>query len=210
MKQADREKLQKVLLATVMWLCVLFYAFAAGVWYDENRTPDEAPTEPQAVMIEETEQVMAAMPIPATETAPVGLDPMIEDTYLRDDIPLSYELQAMLYGACLEFEIEYPLALAMIEQETRFENIKGDGGRAYGYFQVWPKWHKDRMAELGVTDLMDPEGNFRVAMHFIRELLDRYGNLEDALSFYNSGETGGNQYSREVMERMGKYEPDLR
>lgn len=203
-------KLQVVLWCTVMWLCVLFYAFAAGVWYDENVKPDEAPVEEQqAVIIEETEQVMAAMPIPAKETATAGLDPMIEDTYLRDDIPLSYELQAALYGVCLEYEIEYPLALAMLEQETRFENTKGDGGNAYGYFQVWPFWHKDRMAELGVTDLMDPEGNFRVAMHYMRELLDKHGNLEDALCFYNSGETGGNKYSREVMERMQKYEPDL-
>ena len=202
MKQVDRAKLQKVLLATVLWVCVLFYAFAAGVWYDENRKPDEA----QAVIIEETEPVMAAMPIPIITVVQDGLDPMIEDTYLRDDIPLSYELQAMLYGACLEYEIEYPLALAMIEQETQFKNIKGDGGEAYGYFQVWVKWHKDRMTELGVTDLMDPEGNFRVAMHFMRELLDRYGNLEDALCFYNSGETGGNKYSREVMEKMVKYD----
>ena len=205
MKQDDCERLQKVLLATVMWLCVLFYAFAAGVWYDENMKPDKAPTEPRAVIIEETEQVMAAMPIPAMETAPAGLDPMIEDTYLRDDIPLSYELQAALYGACLEFEIEYPLALAMLEQETQFENTMGDGGNAYGYFQVWPYWHGDRMAELGVTDLMEPEGNFRVAMHFMRELMDRYGNLEDALSYYNSGEPGGNKYSRCVLASVEKW-----
>lgn len=211
MKQADREKLQRALLATVMWICVLFYAFAAGVWYDERHTEVPEPVdELQAVIVEDIPPVMAAMPIPAVETAPAGLDPMIEDTYLRDDIPLSYELQAMLYGACLEFGVEYPLALAMLEQETQFKNIKGDGGNAYGYFQVWPYWHKDRMAELGITDLMEPEGNFRVAMHFMRELLDRYGNLEDALCFYNSGETGGNQYSREVMEGMMKYEPDLR
>lgn len=194
-KMNDREKLCNALWATVLWVCVLFYAFAAGVaageWEDE---PEPVPME-----CIEVEPVMAAMPFPATETAPAGLDPMVEDTYLRDDVPLSYELQAALYGACLEFEVEYPLALAMLERETQFENTKGDGGNAYGYFQVWPYWHKDRMAELGVTDLMEPEGNFRVAMHFMRELLDRYGNLEDALCYYNSGEPGGNQYSRSVL-----------
>lgn len=206
-----QERLADGMLCAVILICVVFFAFAAGVWYDEqHREVPEQVEEPQAVIVEKIPPVMAAMPIPVTTVVQDGLDPMIEDTYLRDDIPLTYELQAMLYGACLEFEIEYPVALAMLEQETRFKNIKGDGGNAYGYFQVWVKWHKDRMAELGVTDLMEPEGNFRVAMHYMRELLDRFGNLEDALCFYNSGETGGNKYSREVMERMMKYEPDLR
>ena len=202
-------KLEEALWTTVMWVCVLFYAFAAGVWYDEN-VLNEEPVEQLPAVIEPEEPVMVAMPIPAPEPTPAGLDPMVEDTYLRDDIPLSYELQAALYGACLEFGIEYPLALAMIEQETQFKNIMGDGGKAYGYFQVWPKWHKDRMAQLGVTDLMDPESNFRVALHYMRENLDKHGSLEDALSFYNTGAPGQTKYSREVMERMWKYEPDLR
>ena len=198
-------KLCDALWTTVMWVCVLFYAFAAGVWYDEN-VLNEEPVEQLPAVIEPEEPVMVAMPIPATQAAPAGLDPMIEDTYLRDDIPLSYELQALLYGACKEFGIDYPLALAMIEQETQFKNIMGDGGKAYGYFQVWIKWHKDRMAQLGVSDLMDPEGNFRVALHFMRENLDKYGSLEDALSFYNTGAPGQTRYSREVMERMQKYD----
>lgn len=197
-------KLEDVLWAAVMWVCVLAFAFAAGVWAGERA---EKP-EPEPVEYIQAEPVMAA--VPATETAQESQLGPCEDTYLRDDIPLAYELQMLLYGACLEFRIDYPLALAMIEQETHFKNIKGDGGEAYGYFQVWPKWHKDRMAQLGVTDLMDPEGNFRVALHFMRENLDKYGSLEDALSFYNTGDTGQTKYSREVMERMRKYEPDLR
>ena len=204
------EALQEFLWCAVMVIGLLFFAFAAGVWYDENVLPkEEIPVldleEVQMAVIKPAEPVMVAMPILARSTAPAGLDPMIEDTYLRDDIPLSYELQAMLYGACQEFEIDYPVALAMLEQETHFKNIMGDGGKAYGYFQVWIKWHKDRMVELGVTDLMDPESNFRVALHYMRENLDKYGNLEDALSVYNTGGPGKTRYSREVMEKMEKY-----
>ena len=202
-------KLEEVLWTTVLWVCVIFYAFAAGVKAGEWEKEPEEPVE-YTLVISEPQTQMAAMPIPATEAAPAGPDPMVEETYLRDDIPLDYELQAALYGACLDYDIDYALALAMLEQETNFKNIMGDGGKAYGYFQVWPKWHKDRMAELGVTDLMDPESNFRVALHFMRENLDKYGSLEDALSFYNTGAPGQTKYSREVMERMRKYEPDLR
>jgi len=199
------EKLQRVLWWAVMLICLAFFCFAVTVTVLERM-----PKEPVVVTVvyEPVEigkpKMSAAMPIPATETAPAGLDPMVEDTYLREDIPLSYELQAMLYGACKEFEVEYALALAMLEQETQFKNTKGDGGNAYGYFQVWPKWHGDRMAALGVTDLMDPEGNFRVAMHFIRECIDKYG-LARGLGFYNGGEAVETKYSREVLEKMEKY-----
>ena len=197
-------KLEEALWTTVVWVCVLFYAFAAGVACTERA---DKPEPVQEAYIQ-SEPLIAAIPA-AEEPQERQLGPC-EDTYLREDIPLSYELQAMLYSACLEYEIDYSLALAMIEQETNFKNIMGDGGKAYGYFQVWPKWHKDRMAQLGVSDLMDPEGNFRVAMHFMRENLDRYGSLEDALSYYNTGAPGQTRYSLEVMERMRKYEPDLR
>lgn len=204
---SDLEKLQRVLWCAVMFICLAFFCFAVTVTVLE-RMPEEPAI--VTVVYEPAEiskpKMQAAMPIPATETATAGLDPMIEDTYLRDDIPLSYELQALLYGACKEFGIDYPLALAMIEQETQFKNIMGDGGKAYGYFQVWIKWHEDRMAQLGVSDLMDPEGNFRVALHFMRENLDKYGSLEDALSFYNTGAPGQTRYSRDVMERMQKYD----
>ena len=202
---SDMEKLRDALWSCVILVCLLFFAFAAGVACMER---EEA--EPEADSSVEAVETAAVMPVPAAEEPQERQFGLCEDTYLRDDMPLSYELQAMLYGACKEFEIEYTIALAMIEQETNFKNIMGDGGKAYGYFQVWPKWHKDRMAQLGVSDLMDPEGNFRVAMHFMRENLDRYGSLEDALSYYNTGAPGQTRYSLEVMERMRKYEPDLR
>lgn len=197
---SDLEKLRDALWSCVILVCLLFFAFAAGVWAVER---EEA--EPEAESSVEAVETAAVMPVPAAEEPQERQLGLCEDTYLREDIPLSYELQAMLYGACLEFEIDYSLALAVVEQETNFKNIMGDGGKAYGYFQVWPKWHKDRMAQLGVSDLMDPEGNFRVALHFMRENLDRYGSLEDALSYYNTGAPGQTRYSREVMERMQKY-----
>ena len=197
---SDLEKLRDALWSCVILVCLLFFAFAAGVACMER---EEA--EPEADSSVEAVETAAVMPVPAAEEPQERQLGLCEDTYLREDIPLDYDTQMLLYGACLEFEVPYELALAVIEQETNFKNIMGDGGKAYGYFQVWPKWHKDRMAQLGVSDLMDPEGNFRVALHFMREILDRYGSLEDALSYYNTGAPGQTRYSREVMERMQKY-----
>lgn len=196
-----QERLADGMTSIVVWLCVLFFAFAAGVWYDENHAAEETTDALPVIIAEETQPVLAAMPIPVTEVAQDGLDPMIEDTYLRDDIPLDYQTQMLLYGACLEFGVEYELALVVIEQETNFKNIMGDGGSAYGYFQIWPKWHSDRMEELGVTDLNDPESNFRVGCHFLRECIDKYG-LEKGLGYYNSGKAKITAYSQSVLEKM--------
>lgn len=58
--------------------------------------------------------------------------------------------------------------------------------------------HRARMARLGVTDLMDPFGNFRVACDYMAELLGRY-DVENALTAYNSGHPGHSAYARTVM-----------
>ena len=117
------------------------------------------------------------------------------------EIPLDHETQDLLRQACEESGVDMVLALAVISRETDFRNLNGDNGNAYGYFQVWPKWHYDRMERLGVTDLNDPLSNFRVGCDFLAELLRKYP-LIDALTWYNSGKPGDSAYARNVIERM--------
>lgn len=198
----DREeRLAHILWWIVMLMVLAFACFAAVVFMLEDREPAVV-----TIVYEPAEvgKPKLEMPAPATESAAGGLDPMVEGTYLRADHPLSYEEQAALYGACLEFGVDYALAQAVIEQETNFTNVMGDGGKAYGFFQVWPKWHKERMEELGVTDLMDPESNFRVGCSFLAECIDKYG-LEKGLGYYNSGSAKVTGYTRAVLERVAKY-----
>lgn len=198
----DREeRLAHILWWIVMLMVLAFACFAAVVFMLEDREPAVV-----TIVYEPAEvgKPKLEMPAPATESAAGGLDPMVEGTYLRADHPLSYEEQAALYGACLEFGVDYALAQAVVEQETNFTNVMGDGGKAYGFFQVWPKWHKERMEELGVTDLMDPESNFRVGCSFLSECIDKYG-LEKGLGYYNSGSAKVTGYTRAVLERVAKY-----
>lgn len=205
--RTDREQLQLAIVLFMVAIAVAGFAFAWWVHLTEQAmevtyTVEEARGE--IVNPSADYPSVAAATAPPTRGAKVvafeGPDPMVEDTYLREDLPLDYETQMKLYGACLEMGVDYDLALAVMEQETRFQNIMGDGGDSYGYMQVQIKWHKDRMAELGVTDLMDPEGNFRVACNFLRECIDKYG-LERGLGYYNSGKAKVTSYSREVMEK---------
>lgn len=51
---------------------------------------------------------------------------------------------------------------------------------------------------------MDPFGNFRVGCDFLAELLEKYP-VQEALTAYNSGSPGYNQYSYDVMENYEKW-----
>jgi soluble lytic murein transglycosylase-like protein len=129
---------------------------------------------------------------------------LVEQGYFLEEVPLGFTEQDFLHTACQEAGIPYALALAVIEQETDFRNVMGDDGASCGYMQVQEKWHRERMERLGVTDLMDPFGNFRVGCDFLAELMGKYPTQE-ALTAYNSGSPGYNQYSYEVMDNYEKW-----
>lgn len=123
--------------------------------------------------------------------------------YFRADIPLDGDTQALLRCACEESGVAYELALAVIWKETGFQNVMWDDGESCGYMQVQERWHKERMARLGVTDLSDPAGNFRVGCDYLAELLGKYP-LEEALTAYNSGSPGKSGYAKAVISYMGE------
>ena len=129
---------------------------------------------------------------------------LYENGYFRSDVPLESDTQALLHAACEEAGITYELALAVIRQETEFRNVIGDNGDSIGYMQIQPRWHKDRMERLGVTDLTDPYSNFRVGCDFLAELLSKY-TLEESLTAYNSGKPGNSEYATSVMNYMDEY-----
>lgn len=132
---------------------------------------------------------------------------LYENGYFRSDVPLDGDTQALLHSACEEAGITYELALAVIRKETGFQNVMGDNGNSYGYMQIQPRWHKERMERLGVTDLTDPYSNFRVGCDFLAELLSKY-TLEEALTAYNSGKPGKSEYATSVMNYMEEYNYD--
>lgn len=133
-------------------------------------------------------------------------EPETPEWYI-DGIPLEPELQETLWNACQEFGVDYPLALAVIEQETDFSNIQGDGGRSIGYFQIQPRWWGELMEEIGAADLSDPEDNFRTGCAVLAQLLRQYeGSVTDALTAYNTGRPGASAYAGAVLETAERWE----
>lgn len=193
-----------LLLLAGVWL-ILAYALGAGT-ADAARSPEEAPgrlagdetpaTEYASLVVWAREEPETA---PPEDFENEKIEAALYETgYFRADVPLDAELQSQLRAACEESGVEYELMLAVIRKETGYRNVMGDGGNSYGYCQVQPRWHKARMARLGVTDLMDPYGNFRVACDYMAELLSRY-DTENALTAYNSGHPGHSEYAATVM-----------
>lgn len=193
---------------TVAVCFILVFGLAVWDWVcqkqadrPETKPEPAAVSEPQLAgwLLEKMDRGEPEAELPDCDFS--GPDPMCEDTYLREDIPLSVELQAQLYGACLEFGVDYALALAVVEQETGYQNLTGDGGKSIGYFQIQPRYWSGLMKEIGAADLTVPQDNFRAGCAILAQLMDG-NNLEDALSLYNTGHKGQSRYSREVMGRI--------
>lgn len=92
---------------------------------------------------------------------------------------------------------------AIIQEESGGNpNAVGDNGESIGLMQIQPKHHKKRMEELGIVSLFDPQENIIVGCNILAELYEMYGNYEDALSVYNSGNTeDGKAYAERILRK---------
>lgn len=115
------------------------------------------------------------------------------------DVPLSVEIQDHIFAVSKEYDIKPSIIIAIIQKESNFDpTVMGDGGNSYGLMQVQPRWHSDRMAKLGVTDLLDPCQNITVAVDYLAECIRLGdGSLDWALMAYN----GGPSYANDLWAR---------
>ena len=191
-------------IAYIVWIVLvvgLMLFWPARAAEDAERTENHTEITPEC-----TERAIEAKPDEEPENEYIEAA-LYASGYFREDVPLDGDTQAFLRAACEETGIPYELALAVIRQETEFRNVVGDDGRSVGYMQVQRRWHEDRMARLGVTDLTDPYGNFRVGCDYMAELLGKYP-LEEALTAYNSGKPGKSAYASNVLTYMEAYYGD--
>lgn len=99
-------------------------------------------------------------------------------------------VQVYTFCLCRDYGVDYETVLAIIEKESGY---KWDAASsvAYGYMQIIPEYHSDRMDRLHVSDIKDPYGNIKVGIDYLAELLEKYGgNYDKALTAYRWGATG--------------------
>lgn len=111
----------------------------------------------------------------------------VEEKVEYFDVPLDHGLQDHIFALCEEYGIEPSVVIAMIERESLYDaDAVGDNGDSLGLMQIQPKWHEERMYELGCDNLMDPYQNITVGIDILAEMLG-YGDLYWALMAYNGG-----------------------
>lgn len=105
------------------------------------------------------------------------------------------------YGICPE------LLQALIERESNYDPRAKSSCGAVGLCQIIPKYQKERMKRLGVTDLYDPYGNILVCADILYEFAQKYDDLYLVLMCYNEGEYGNakTKFERGEYSRYATY-----
>ncbi|MFI3254402.1 MAG: transglycosylase SLT domain-containing protein [Eubacteriales bacterium] len=138
-----------------------------------------------------------------------------ETGYVYYDVPLSDELQEYTQDLCLELNVDFPLVLSIMAQESKYglDSISPknkDGTKDYGIMQINSCNHDSLGQRLGITDFLDPHQNILAGLTMLAD----YWYLNDYQTiamYYNSGPGTGKSnvakgiwtpYSIEVMETL--------
>ena len=99
--------------------------------------------------------------------------------------------------------VDPAIVKAIIMEESGGDtNAVGDSGESIGLMQIQPRWHQTKMEELGIVNLYDAQENVILGCAILSDLYDKYGNYEDALSVYNSGNTeDGKAYAERILRK---------
>lgn len=157
----------------------------------------EPTTEPPAAITTKSEHTRVSIEAtqPATETI---------TRITLYDVPLDIDLQLHIIQVAESYGIDPAILFAMAYRESSYNpSVVGDGGASFGLLQIQPRWHKDRMARLGCTDLLDPYQNVIVGADYLAEQVNRYGgDMGKALVAYNAGHYSGTitKYAQVILD----------
>lgn len=133
------------------------------------------------------------------------------------DVPLSEDMQDVIFQCAEDYDLPVALILAVIEIESKFDADAISATDDYGLMQINGVNLPDIRAEFGDIDLLDPADNIRAGCWLLRADIDAAGgDIAKGLMVYNMGLSGAmalweagiteNTYSEKVMEAMDGYE----
>ena len=147
-----------------------------------------------------------------TSTLPKSVDkviietPIYKEEHIEKQLPSEvYDIPEDIVDICVDvanlYDMNCELLMAVCWVESRCNPTAQSNAGARGIMQVIPKWHKDRMSRLGVTDLFDARQCILVGADYLNDLMQYY-SVGEALTVYNTGRCDGeiNSYARDVME----------
>lgn len=205
-------------LRTTIILSLIIVILATTVIVAYSQPIDEELPEPIQAQEEATYKVVPLITIhegkdtPETESATEATTEPSEtiaetesSTTSYYNVNLSEYVQDVIFAECEKYGIPPSIVIAMIERESQFQvYAMGDDGRSFGLMQIQPKWHLQRMIDMGCTDLFDPIQNVKVGIAILGDLKNQHNDIGWALTAYNSGSGGLNAYAMAVIERANE------
>ena len=115
---------------------------------------------------------------------------------------------AVAYRAGEQYNVDPLLILAVMAIESRYNPVAESVVGAKGLMQVMPKYHLDKLAELGGEEaLLEPEVNIQVGAQILREYQRRCRDTEAALQMYAGAfDEPSGQYSTKVFAERARLE----
>jgi soluble lytic murein transglycosylase len=104
--------------------------------------------------------------------------------------PAGWQYDGMIALAAQQHDLPLALIKAVIAAESAFDPEAVSRAGARGLMQLMPATAEN----LGVVDPLRPDENVRGGVRYLRELIDRYGDLSLALAAYNAGPTAVDRY----------------
>lgn len=182
-----REQRRRDITEVLVWLASLgIVVCAVGStidWLDAQPPKDPPPTQVSRAYIEPEEDLLEAEKIEAA---------LLEQGYYREDVPLDFVLQDVLYTACEANGIPREIGIALIDVESEFDPEAVSPNGCYGLCQLNPKYFPTGLSY---------EENIRTGIGYLAEQLERYdGEFGAALTSYNAGhDTGKRVYAAKVL-----------
>jgi membrane-bound lytic murein transglycosylase MltF len=93
------------------------------------------------------------------------------------------------------YHLDWPLVLALMKQESRFDQEAVSYAGAYGLMQIMPTTQSELVDKLGVTDAATPRNNIRAGVYHLKSMFRSFpkakgvDRIELALAAYNAGPT---------------------
>jgi len=105
-------------------------------------------------------------------------------------IPTHIGYDGLILLTAMEHDVPPALVKAVIAAESDFDTEAVSRKGAQGLMQLMPV----TAAQLGVADPFSADQNVRGGVRYLREMLDRYGDMGQALAAYNAGPTAVDFY----------------
>lgn len=124
------------------------------------------------------------------------------------DVPLENEIQDYIFTASEKYNLPADLIIAVIEQESSYNQYAVGLCGEQGYMQIHPCNFDTLDKELGVSEFFDAKDNIKSGAYILGTYYNKYREVTATLMCYNCGETGAQNlweqgiYSTEYSESV--------